>query len=345
MQFTFALLTAAALLTPVYSNGITPMSRRETGLKLESCTTSQQAVVEAAVQRAASLAKAAADAAINGDASIFEEYFRTTDTASRQEVAARYEAIANEASNLSSGKVTYNCGNGRTQSDCGGSGVLAYVSGNNRIFNCPDWYKIVPAIDDCGGTDQALAMVHELSHISDVYSPPTQDFAYKYNALVKLPKEQAVLNADTYNLYAGGEFCFIPLPIMTCDSLTDCIIQPSILSARSSLSFLQELSEEWFAIGAAALARGYNFLAFDGPGRGAAIRRQHLHFRPDWENVLTPVVDYALTRTDIDVNAIVIFGWSMGGYLVARGAMQDHRAQAIILDDGVYDFGSAFPPN
>ncbi|TIC10612.1 alpha/beta-hydrolase [Wallemia mellicola] len=101
-------------------------------------------------------------------------------------------------------------------------------------------------------------------------------------------------------------------------------------------------SEGWFAIGAAALARGYNFLAFDGPGQGAAIRRQHLYFRPDWENVLTPVVDYALTRADIDASGIVLFGWSMGGYLVARGATQEHRARAIILDDGVYDFGSAF---
>lgn len=45
------------------------------------------------------------------------------------------------------------------------------------------------------------------------------------------------------------------------------------------------MSEGWFAIGAAALARGYNFLAFDGPGQGAAIRRQHLYFRPDWEHV------------------------------------------------------------
>ncbi|KAE8330897.1 Alpha/Beta hydrolase protein [Aspergillus sergii] len=104
-------------------------------------------------------------------------------------------------------------------------------------------------------------------------------------------------------------------------------------------------SEAWFAIGAAALARGYNFLAFDGPGQGAAVRRQHLYFRPDWENVLTPVVDFALTRNEVDPNAIAIFGWSMGGYLVARGATQEHRAQAIILDDGVYDFGSAFRAN
>ncbi|CAI7659645.1 unnamed protein product [Penicillium pancosmium] len=106
--------------------------------------------------------------------------------------------------------------------------------------------------------------------------------------------------------------------------------------------FDSTMSEGWFAIGAAALARGYNFLAFDGPGQGAAIRRQHLHFRPDWENVLTPVVDYALSRVEIDANSIVVFGWSMGGYLVARGATQEHRARAIVLDDGVYDFGSAF---
>lgn len=105
------------------------------------------------------------------------------------------------------------------------------------------------------------------------------------------------------------------------------------------------MSEAWFAIGAAALLRGYNFLAFDGPGQGAAIRLQGLFFRPDWENVLTPVIDYALTREDVDANAIAVFGWSMGGYLVARGATEEHRIQALILDDGVYDFGSAFRAN
>ncbi|VUC36229.1 unnamed protein product [Clonostachys rosea] len=102
------------------------------------------------------------------------------------------------------------------------------------------------------------------------------------------------------------------------------------------------MSEGWFAIGAAALARGYNFLAFDGPGQGAALRHQNLFFRHDWEHVLTAVIDYALTRKEIDADAIVVFGWSMGGYLVARGATQEHRAKAIILDDGVFDFGSAF---
>jgi pimeloyl-ACP methyl ester carboxylesterase len=111
--------------------------------------------------------------------------------------------------------------------------------------------------------------------------------------------------------------------------------------------FDSTMSEGWFAIGAAALSRGYNFLAFDGPGQGAVIRSHDLGlvFRPDWEKVLTPVVDYTLTRKEVDTDAVAVFGWSMGGYLVARAATEEHRIKAIILDDGVYDFGSAFRVN
>src|SRR5260370_24201 len=57
--------------------------------------------------------------------------------------------------------------------------------------------------------------------------------------------------------------------------------------------------ESYFVIAAAALRRGYNVLAFDGPGQGAALREQKLVMRPDWEAVITPVVDYALTRREI----------------------------------------------
>jgi len=100
--------------------------------------------------------------------------------------------------------------------------------------------------------------------------------------------------------------------------------------------------EAWFAVAAAALRRGYNVLAYDGPGQGAALREQHLVFRPDWEAVISPVVDYALTRPEIDAGKIVLFGYSLGGYLVARAAAFEHRVAALILDDGIYDFHSAF---
>jgi len=100
--------------------------------------------------------------------------------------------------------------------------------------------------------------------------------------------------------------------------------------------------ESYFAIAAAALRRGYNVLAFDGPGQGAALRDQKLVIRPDWEAVVTPVIDYALTRGEIAAGQIVLFGYSLGGRLVARAAAFEHRVAALILDDGIHDFHAAF---
>jgi len=101
----------------------------------------------------------------------------------------------------------------------------------------------------------------------------------------------------------------------------------------------------YFAIAAAALRRGYNVLAFDGPGQGSVLREQKLVMRPDWEAVITPVVDYALTRGEIAPDKIVLFGYSLGGYLVARAAAFEHRVAALILDDGIHDFHAAFAGN
>jgi pimeloyl-ACP methyl ester carboxylesterase len=100
--------------------------------------------------------------------------------------------------------------------------------------------------------------------------------------------------------------------------------------------------ESWFVIAAAALQRGYNVLAYDGPGQGAVIRETGLAFRHDWEAVLTPVLDYCDQRPEIDSEAIALFGYSMGAYLVARTAAFDHRAAALILNDGIYDFHQAY---
>jgi pimeloyl-ACP methyl ester carboxylesterase len=100
--------------------------------------------------------------------------------------------------------------------------------------------------------------------------------------------------------------------------------------------------ESYFAIAAAALRRGYNVLAFDGPGQGDALREQKLLMRPDWEAVITPVIDFALTRGEIMADKIVLFGYSLGGFLVARAAAFEHRVAALILDDGIYDFHAAF---
>ena len=91
----------------------------------------------------------------------------------------------------------------------------------------------------------------------------------------------------------------------------------------------------WSSGGAAAVERGWNALAFDGPGQGAALYRQQLYFRADWEQVITPVVDHLLTRDDVDPDRLALVGVSQAGYWVPRAAAFEHRLAACVADPGV----------
>src|SRR3712207_8231169 len=81
-----------------------------------------------------------------------------------------------------------------------------------------------------------------------------------------------------------------------------------------------------------ALARGWNAMTYDGPGQNAALVRQGLPFRPDWEHVLTPVVDALVGRADVDPARIAVMGVSQGGYWVPRALASEHRVVAAAAD-------------
>ena len=98
----------------------------------------------------------------------------------------------------------------------------------------------------------------------------------------------------------------------------------------------------WGAGGAAAVERGWNALVFDGPGQGAALFRQQLHFRPDWEAVITPIVDHLLTRDDVDPRRIALSGVSQAGYWVPRAVSREHRIAGAIADPGVMRVGDSW---
>ncbi len=96
----------------------------------------------------------------------------------------------------------------------------------------------------------------------------------------------------------------------------------------------------WYAI-----ERGYNVLIFEGPGQGGALRQEHLYFRPDWEKVVTPVVDYALTRPELDPKRLALMGLSMGGYLAPRAAAFEHRLAAVVANPGEMDMMEGHRPS
>ncbi len=102
------------------------------------------------------------------------------------------------------------------------------------------------------------------------------------------------------------------------------------------------ITDMYFASAVAASKRGYHCLLFDGPGQGEMLYEQGISIRPDWENVITAVVDFVITQPNVDPTRIALSGWSLGGYLAPRAASGEHRLAALIADPGTWGIASGF---
>jgi hypothetical protein len=65
-------------------------------------------------------------------------------------------------------------------------------------------------------------------------------------------------------------------------------------------------------------------------------------FRPDWEAVLTPVVDTLAARSDVDSEALTAYGISQGGFWLPRALAFEHRFVAAVADPGVVDVSTSW---
>jgi hypothetical protein len=98
----------------------------------------------------------------------------------------------------------------------------------------------------------------------------------------------------------------------------------------------------WWAGAAEALDRGWNAFVYDGPGQQSMLFERGTTFRPDWEAVLTPVVDALVGRPDVDATALTAYGISQAGYWVPRALAFEHRFVAAVADPGVVDVSTSW---
>ena len=91
-----------------------------------------------------------------------------------------------------------------------------------------------------------------------------------------------------------------------------------------------------FYIAPQAYDRGYNFMTVDLPGQGL-LPMEGKVFRPEMYVPMQAVVDYALSRPEVDPGQLAAYGYSGGGGFVPQAAMHDPRLAAIAMNSGVVD--------
>ena len=151
---------------------------------------------------------------------------------------------------------------------------------------------------------------------------------------------------DGYVDAAAGAHVRVQVPYED-TTLPGYLLRPDATGARRPTLILTNGSDgslpALVASGAAdALARGWNAFLYDGPGQQSMLFQRGVPFRPDWEAVLTPVVDALVARDDVDAAALLGYGVSQAGYWLPRALAFEHRLVAAAADPGVMDVSTSW---
>lgn len=165
------------------------------------CTGTAKQVTDAALKGCASLARAAGEAATSGPAEKMEEFFKSSSSTVRSQVADVFAKTAAECGSTTSGASKYYCTD--IQNGCE-QGVLAWTLPSQSIMAyCPLYFQDLPALTKtCHAQDQATTNLHEMTHLTEVAG--TEDNGYGYANIQKLTTQQSLANADSYAVFANS---------------------------------------------------------------------------------------------------------------------------------------------
>jgi len=78
-----------------------------------------------------------------------------------------------------------------------------------------------------------------------------------------------------------------------------------------------------------AVSRGMNLMVMDGPGQGMSNMRKIRVTHDNYERAASAVIDYLVTRPEVDPDRIAVCGASMGSFWGIRVAAYDSRIRAL----------------
>lgn len=225
--------------------------------------------------------------------------------------------------------------------------VIAAVTPGDDESWYREWHQLAVRVQASG--DHSLARGHRRSAAKAYLRAATYHFAADFY-LHGNPDDPRIVASSRasrtcFMAAAGGldyDIVRVEIPFET-TTLPAYVIKRRDLAGRSPTLVCHsgfDGTKEEIAIwpGMAAAERGYVVIVFEGPGQGEVIREQRLTFRPDWHNVVSPVIDYAIGRDDVDASKIALMGISLGGLLAPLAAAKEHRIRALIANGGLYSY-------
>jgi len=100
---------------------------------------------------------------------------------------------------------------------------------------------------------------------------------------------------------------------------------------------MDSLIEEFYLMMRFFSMRGFDVIGFEGPGQGAALRKNGLPLEYEWEKPLAAVLDHC------QLDNVTILGISMGGWLCFRASAFEPRVERVIASSIAYDYGKIAP--
>ncbi|MFF2051828.1 alpha/beta hydrolase family protein [Leifsonia sp. NPDC058194] len=202
--------------------------------------------------------------------------------------------------------------------------------------------------------DEAAQAGHRVS-AAEAYLRASTYFGVAVNALSALPDSDEL--GTTFRAQRAAWESFVSLTAVRAErvdipfglgSLPGYLFRPSQDAQANGATLVAvngsdgSLAALWATCVSPAVKRGYTVLVFDGPGQQSQLFERNSFFRPDWENVLTPVYDFVARQQGVDPSRIGLYGISQGGYWVARALVFEHRFAAAITDPGVVDVSTSW---
>jgi len=165
--------------------------------------------------------------------------------------------------------------------------------------------------------------------------------------LLPQPPQRVALNGTNFSV----PVYFYPASLLTDvvpgvnGKKRDCKKIPTVLVGTGYDGAQEDL---YHAIGREVLARGWNFVTYEGPGQTTVRREQNIGFIPEWWRAVSPVIDWLRKRDDVDIDRIALAGISFGGQLAPLAASHEHRLAAVLAVDGMFDLQQSvlekYPP-